>query len=206
MTRISASFLLAALATSVLRTDAAPLRLNTDVEARAVQDFLQDAACSNITTGLSSGLSSALAVLGQIKTSDATVSKDLATLKGFLTTASGVGNAVVGACNATAAVATAKNPTSAAAATAAQASAKAALSKAAASAAAAQKSQAAAASKVLSAAASQASKIVASAKAEASKVAAASKSAASQAAAAQKAAASKVRLLLAPHYTDLISF
>jgi hypothetical protein len=101
MTRISASFLLAALATSVLRTDAgklmlcarndsilrfpkAPLRLNTDVEARAVQDFLQDAAvrcsifilrfllifpqCSNITTGLSSGLSSALAVLGQIKT------------------------------------------------------------------------------------------------------------------------------------------
>jgi hypothetical protein len=45
-------------------------------------------------------------------------------MQGFLTTASGVGNAVVGACDATAAVATAKNSTSAAAAPAAQASAK----------------------------------------------------------------------------------
>lgn len=46
------------------------------------------------------------------------------TMQGFLTTASGVGNAVVGACNATAAVSTAKNATSSAAATKAQASAK----------------------------------------------------------------------------------
>ena len=53
--------------------------------------------------------------------SDATVTKDLETIKGFLNTASGVGNAVVGACNAGAVAATSKNSASA---VAAQASAK----------------------------------------------------------------------------------
>ncbi|KAJ6471356.1 hypothetical protein C8R45DRAFT_416990 [Mycena sanguinolenta] len=126
MTRFSATFLLAALATSVLKTGAAPLHFDNQAEARAVQ---QSAACSNITSSLNPSLSSALSVLGKINTSDGQVSKDLATLKQLLTTASTAGNGVTNACNA--AVAAAKAPTTTAVSAAQQSQAKAALAAAA---------------------------------------------------------------------------
>ncbi|KAJ7913705.1 hypothetical protein B0H13DRAFT_2326093 [Mycena leptocephala] len=96
MTRFSATFLVAVLATVVLKTNAAPIQSSSSGEIGS--DFSQNSQCddTNIVAGL---LNEALNVLDQIQTTDNQVLNDLNTLQGFLATASGLENSVLESCN-----------------------------------------------------------------------------------------------------------
>ncbi|KAF7365820.1 hypothetical protein MVEN_00456100 [Mycena venus] len=96
MTRFSATFLVAILATFVLKANAAPIQLPSSGEIGS--DFSQDSQCAdtNIVAGL---LNEALNVLDQIQTNDNQVLSDLNTIQGFLATAIGLENSVLASCN-----------------------------------------------------------------------------------------------------------
>jgi hypothetical protein len=70
------------------------------LEQRAsLRDILQNIECSASANAVVSGLGSALGVLTKINTTDTTITKDLASVKDFLTKVQTVGQAIVGACN-----------------------------------------------------------------------------------------------------------
>ncbi|KAJ7308636.1 hypothetical protein DFH08DRAFT_823922 [Mycena albidolilacea] len=96
MTRLSATFLVAVLATFVLKANAAPIQLPSSGEIGF--DFSQNSQCADTNTvvGL---LNEALNVLDQIQTNDNQVLNDLNTIQGFLATAIGLENSVLASCN-----------------------------------------------------------------------------------------------------------
>ncbi|KAF9011782.1 hypothetical protein BDQ17DRAFT_787714 [Cyathus striatus] len=120
MRSFSTSFLLAAaLSFHLLQAAAAPVapeRRDITFEARALSDILQNIECSSSAAGIVSGLNSALSVVNKINTTDATITNDLASVKGFLNKAATLGNAVVGACNKASSTAATQAQASAAAA------------------------------------------------------------------------------------------
>ncbi|KAJ6525941.1 hypothetical protein B0H19DRAFT_1275821 [Mycena capillaripes] len=96
MTRFSASFFVAVLAAFVLKANAAPIQSQSNGEISS--DFSQNSQCddTNIVAGL---LNEALNVLDQTQTNDNQVLNDLQTIQGFLVTAIGLENSVLGSCN-----------------------------------------------------------------------------------------------------------
>ncbi|KDR77021.1 hypothetical protein GALMADRAFT_425613 [Galerina marginata CBS 339.88] len=120
MARIPRTLLLSVLTACLWQTAVAapisqPIEART-LEERALADILQNIECSASASAVVSGLGSALGVLNKINTTDATLTKDLASVKGFLTKANTVGQAIVGACNKAQTSAAAAAKTSAAAA------------------------------------------------------------------------------------------
>ncbi|KAF9556820.1 hypothetical protein CPC08DRAFT_73866 [Agrocybe pediades] len=132
MTRIPQRLLASVLTVCLWQSAfAAPVYQATslDLETRALAELaerdltsiLQNIECSASAKAVVSGLGSALGVLNKINTKDATVTKDIASVKDFLNKANTVGQAIVGACNKASASATASAASSAAKAAAAAA-------------------------------------------------------------------------------------
>ncbi|KAJ7928390.1 hypothetical protein B0H13DRAFT_1860584 [Mycena leptocephala] len=96
MTRFSATFFVAILATFVLKANAAPIELPSSGEIGS--DFSQDSQCAD-TNIVAELLNEALNVLDQIQTNDNQVLNDLNTIQGFLERASGLENSVLELCN-----------------------------------------------------------------------------------------------------------
>ncbi|KAJ7710701.1 hypothetical protein B0H17DRAFT_1324310 [Mycena rosella] len=99
MPRFSATFLLAVLATSVLKTGAAPLQMRADVEARAQANIAAVFAQACTAAGIAGTLTGeAVSLLGKIQTNDQGVANGLQGLNAVLAAVTTAGGAVGDLC------------------------------------------------------------------------------------------------------------